>query len=442
MATSEYCNHKGGRLLNRVFTNWDGGGCLGDSVTAVSGVRHNGVMGHDESNAAQSVSSYQPPRYDANAVRSRVEATLADIGARRIPEFEGVHEVWPRGERLSAVRESAAAFKRRFKEQGQVKAVRSIDIAAAPYPVKFGFNMAVSVPTIPLISMINRMIVVQYEDFNGRTRTLAFEPTMPDGTAEAPFYRVLDRLSSKIPGGEKLRGLVVQYYNEPQDVLAKLGLGPSDIDFCTFDHLHVQDPRMILGSSSVIPGEREPRQPLFGDASCLVHTRELDTLRSLHPMQWAWYVEDGLDGVDMSKFAEFDSDIELGPGIALLWTPGHTDGNHSLVINTPDGVWVSSENGISLDNWQPELSRIPGLKHYHREYRREVVPNANTLEDSLEQYDSMVKEKTLADPSPRDPRWLQILPSSELAPWRRQWPVVPTFVHGGINYGDITPNHR
>jgi hypothetical protein len=28
-------------------------------------------------------------------------------------------------------------------------------------------------------------------------------------------------------------------------------------------------------------------------------------------------------------------------------------------------------------------------------------------------------------------------PSSELAPLRRQWPVLPTFVYGGINYGRI-----
>ena len=39
----------------------------------------------------------------------------------------------------------------------------------------------------------------------------------------------------------------------------------------------------------------------------------------------------------------------------------------------------------------------------------------------------------------RDPRWLQILPSSELAPFKRQWPVLPSFLHGGLNYGELTP---
>lgn len=363
---------------------------------------------------------------------------LDAIGARPIPEFDGVHDVWPRGQRLQAVRSAAEAFKPRFKSQGQVTAAKSVDIAAAPYPVSFAFHGAVNVPHMPLISMINRMIVVQYDDFAGRPRTLAFEPTVPAGSAEAPFYHHLIQLMAKIPLGTKAsEAVMLKYYNEPGDVLDQLGLLPEDIDFCTFDHLHVQDPRMILGSTRPVKGETTPRAPLFGNAKMLVHSRELATLESLHPMQWAWYVEEGLDGVDPAAFARFDGDIELGPGIALLWTPGHTDGNHSLVINTPDGVWVSSENGISLDNWQPELSKVPGVRRYHEQYGREICPNANTLEDSLDQYDSMVKEKTLADPCKDDPRWLQILPSTELVDWKRFWPVRPTYLHGGLSYGTI-----
>jgi hypothetical protein len=65
---------------------------------------------------------------------------------------------------------------------------------------------------------------------------------------------------------------------------------------------------------------------------------------------------------------------------------------------------------------EPELSKIPGVKRYLKHYGREIVPNANTLEDSLDQYDSMIKEKILADPCRADPRWLQIQPSSNWWP--------------------------
>ena len=62
-------------------------------------------------------------------------------------------------------------------------------------------------------------------------------------------------------------------------------------------------------------------------------------------MQWAWYVEDGIKDLITDNVVLVDGDVELGKGVALVWTPGHTDGNHSLCINTPDGVWVSSRTG-------------------------------------------------------------------------------------------------
>ena len=392
---------------------------------------------HQQSRTTSTASATQDTVAAPDSAAPDSAALLSEIGARPIPEFDGVHDIWPRGDRLRAIRAAATQYKKRFIQQGQVRAVQSVDVAGAPYPVNYAFDNAVTVPSLPLITMINRMIVVQYDDWNGRPRTLVFEPTVPAGSAEAPFYSNLQKLVDKIPGGALASKVILKYFNEPDVALSKVGLTPQDVDFCTFDHLHVQDPRMILGSTETIPGDSAPREPLFGDARMLVHRRELATLENLHPMQWAWYVEDGLVGVDRDKFAVFDGDIELGPGIALLWTPGHTDGNHSLVINTPDGVWVSSENGISLDNWQPELSKIPGVRRYHEQFGREICPNANTLEDALDQYDSMIKEKTMADRCPADPRWLQILPSTELAPWKRFWPVVPTYCHGGISYGRI-----
>ncbi|MEV6661421.1 hypothetical protein [Nocardia fluminea] len=356
---------------------------------------------------------------------------LGDI--RPIPEFAGVHDVWPRGDRLEAVREGARRYRERFLQQGQVRAVKSFDIAAAPYPQRFAFQ-GYSIGPNPMISIINRMFVVQFEGFDGALRTLVWEPTVAAGSGKAPFYAKLQKLSRTL----RAESLFVKYYNDPEAVLPRLGLRNADVDYVSFDHLHVQDIRMIMGSDHPIDGEPGPRDPLFPNARMLVQRKELGTLESVHPMQWAWYVDGGMDGVPAERLRVLDGDVELGVGVSLLWTPGHTDGNHSLCVNTPDGVWVSSENGMAADSWQPELSEIPGVRQQARFYGREVVLNANTLEDSLDQYDSMVKEKTMASPSPRDPRWLQVVPSSECAAWKRQWPVVPTFTHGGLDYGTIT----
>lgn len=50
----------------------------------------------------------------------------------------------------------------------------------------------------------------------------------------------------------------------------------------------------------------------------------------------------------------------------------------------------------------------------------------------------MVEREDRASPSRRNPQWRQIIPSSECANWKRQWPVVPTCSHGGLDYGTIT----
>lgn len=369
------------------------------------------------------------------------DTTGADAGAggtafRPISELDDARAVWPRGERLAAVRAAGEAFKARFKAQGTVRAARSVDLVTAPYPSSFAFHGAVRVPTAQYISITNRMVVVQYEDFAGDLRILVWEPTVPEGSAKAPFFAQTGARIERIPGGKWLTDHVLtEFYDDTDSALAKCGLEPEAVDFASFDHLHVQDLRMIMGTTAPIPGEDAPRRALFPNAQVLAQEREVATLEDPHPMQLAWYVPGALEHTRLEGLVRLGGSVELGIGVAIVWTPGHTDGNHSLVINTPDGVWVSSENGVALDNWQPEQSKIPGVAKYAKFYGREIVPNANTLEDAQDQYDSMVLEKTLADPRPSDPRWKQVLPSSELTDHRRQWPVHPTHRHGGFSYG-------
>jgi hypothetical protein len=362
-----------------------------------------------------------------------ISRTDTPLELRPIDDFAGVPE-WPRGERLEAIREAAGRFRERFRAQGEIRAVRTIDLAAAAYPARFAFHGSAKAVN-PYVSIVNRLVVVQYEDFSGQLRTLAWEPTVPEGSATAPFYAQLIRRY-----GEYLSHRVfAKYFHTVESALGECGLRPEDVDVTSFDHLHVQDVRHLIGTDRPVAGEPAPRAARFPNALLLAQRAELDTLRSPHPMQWAWYVPDGLEGAPDDRQVVLDGDVELGHGVALLRTPGHTDGNQTLVLNTPDGIWVTSENGVAADNWQPELSRIPGVRREAAFYRREVCMNANTLEDSIDQYDSMVKEKTIADPSRRDPRWRQVLPSSELVPWRRQWPVVPTFFHGpdALRHGSV-----
>ena len=354
------------------------------------------------------------------------------VGLRPMHDFDEAQVTWPRGDRPVALREAAQEFRARFREQGEVRAVRTVDLVSAGYPVDLAFHGAAR-SINPFLNILNRLVVVQFDDFDGRLRTLVWEPTVPEGSAEAPFYgQLLERF------GEFLSYRVLtRQFNTVSQALARLGLTPADVDYVSFDHLHVQDLRITMGTTTPPPGRGEPIPPFFPNATFVLQRREVDTFASVHPTQWAWYVPGGMDDVVDDALVLVDGDVELGAGVALLWTPGHTDGNQSLCVNTPEGVWVSSENGVAADSWQPHLSKIPGVRKWAEFFGREVVMNANTLEDSVDQYDSMIKEKAVADVNRRDPRWLNVFPSSEMAPLRRSWPVRPTFVHGAMNYGRI-----
>jgi hypothetical protein len=109
---------------------------------------------------------------------------------RPFDDFKEANEVWPRGDRLEAIRAAAVSFKRRFREQRQVLGVRTYELIAAPYPTKLAFAGA-TMSLTPFVSLMPRVAVIQFEDFEGARRTLVWQPTIPDGSREAPFYAQL-----------------------------------------------------------------------------------------------------------------------------------------------------------------------------------------------------------------------------------------------------------
>src|SRR5919197_1252366 len=160
--------------------------------------------------------------------------TPETLGLRPIHEFDEAQETWPRGDRPAAIRDAADAFRARFKEQGQVQAVRTVDLVAAGYPTLFAFGGAAK-GLNPFISILNRLVVVQFHDFDGQLKTLAWEPTVPEGSAEAPFYaQQIERY------GEWLaENIFSKEFHTVAEALSICGLTPEDVDFVAFDHIHV-----------------------------------------------------------------------------------------------------------------------------------------------------------------------------------------------------------
>ena len=162
--------------------------------------------------------------------------------------------------------------------------------------------------------------------------------------------------------------MLATIWNHPDEALAKVGLRPEDVDYVSFDHLHVQDLRFVLGTTEPIPGEAAPRPPLFPNAKLIAQRKEWDTFASLHPMQWAWYVEEGTKDLITDNVVLIDGDVELGKGVALVWTPGHTDGNHSLCINT------ETASGSPRRTASP---RTPGIRTCRRSPASERPPSSS-----------------------------------------------------------------
>src|SRR5699024_4731743 len=352
---------------------------------------------------------------------------------QQIEHFSEVHNDNNPGRQLEKIREIVPEFKEWFKSTGKATAFESFDLIKIPYPTKYGLWRA-GISPVPFIWFTNRMFIVQWEA-DGRTWTLLNEPSETDLGGGTPFYT---ELIEKY--GEKLsRGYLSKTLGTVEEHLASVGLKPEDVDYITYDHLHTQDVRRWIGTTTPQPdlSPDEPVKPYFPNAKLIAQKKEWDLLPHLHPLQKMWYQPEVYDDIPLDRILFTEGDILLGPGVAIMWTPGHSQGNQSLVVNTETGIWVSSENAISAECMVPEHSKIPGLKKYAQHTHFEVVMNGNTLEDTSRQYNSLIQEKLMADPSKKDPRFPQFFPSSELTPSKLSIGANPSFMHKKVALGKI-----
>jgi glyoxylase-like metal-dependent hydrolase (beta-lactamase superfamily II) len=348
------------------------------------------------------------------------------VSLRRLP---GLEEAWRErvpGRRLELLRSAAAEAREALLEAGPVEGLATCPLVTFPYPTVFAFSGAALSPA-PYVMMTNRMQVVQYRDWDGRSRILLFNPTDYDRGERTPFFaRLMERYGDFIS-----RRVMRTRHGTVASHLEALGLRPEDVDYLAFDHLHVQDLRGWLGG--------EGASAFFPRARLLVHRMEWAGANDLHPMQRAWFVPDGMKGVPAERVVQVEGDAWLGPGVAIVATPGHTMGNWSLAVVTGRGLFVVSENGVATESYSPERSGIPGIRATAEHMGYEVVLNGNSREHSLDQYSSMVVEKVLAGPSKVEAGYVNFFPSSELTASLMAPALSPTFSHREISQGQIVP---
>jgi hypothetical protein len=336
------------------------------------------------------------------------------------------------GAKLSWARERAAAFRPEFASTGTPDSITTCDLVTLPYPTRMGLFRA-SRSFAPFVAITNRMLVIRWTESDGRRRTLLFEPSDVELGRNTPYFAALAR---KFPAF--VQSITVREHGNVLDHLRRLGIDPADVDYLLFDHLHTQDLRRWIGTTKPQADLGGEVAAAFPNARVIVQRDELIAMADLHPLQRPWYQPGTFTDIDPGRFLPITGSVTLAPGVAIAATPGHVLGNQTLVLNTATGIWASSENVIATECLTPQHSRMPGVARWARAWGQEIVLNANTLETTAEQYNSIVLEKTLVDVSQRDSRFLQFLPSSELTPMWTNPGTRPTFTHGHITHQNVT----
>ncbi len=344
-----------------------------------------------------------------------------------ISELADDRDLWaslaPPQTRLEYALEFATRLRSKLLDTSRATFYQSLDLRRVPYPTRYGLRDATTVRT-PLVHILNRMFIVQTRSDEG-LKTILVSPSDVVANEETPFFK---NLAARVPAA--LRQTLAPTIREVTDALRETGIAPEDVDFITYDHLHTQDLRRWLGDTKT-PG-------LLPNAKLLVMKREWKNAQGLLPYQAQWYCPGGCDHIPADRVVELDGSVQVGESVALIETPGHTEGNHSIAVHTDEGLMVTSENGISADSYAPKHSKIPGLRAFAQQTGAAVVMNANTLERSNDQYISMMLERSLAGPSVRDERFFNTVPSSELTPYWLFPGVRPTLSFGELRFGEPT----
>lgn len=349
-------------------------------------------------------------------------------GTRRLADFDAAWATPLQGQRLRAVRAAAERVRDRFASGPRAVAVRTLNQVTLPYPTKFAFFGAAFSPA-PFVTLTHRAWLVQFLQ-DGALKHLLFNPTDTQAARKTPYFaRLIDQFKAVEP-------LLSKKFDTVEQQLAALGLSNDDIDYVAFDHFHTQDLRSLLGTAD---GARAPR---FPNAALLAPKNEWDDWDDLHPLQQAFFIRDGKEGVRQDKVAFTAGDLALGDGVMLLRSPGHTCGNQTLFVNTELGVWGTSENGTCVDAWSPLESKIAGLASHCRRHDIDLALNSNTPECLADQYASMTMERTLVDRVKRAPAFVQMFPSSEITPGLLAPGLSPTVVHASLVTGTVSKPER
>jgi len=161
------------------------------------------------------------------------------------------------------------------------------------------------------------------------------------------------------PGAQEALGFPILEFEE---ALGLAGLEPRQIDLVIQTHLH---------------NDHCENTGLCSRARIVVQRAEHEFAQNPHPLDHRYFPE-LLEGLDLELV---EGDLEIEPGIDLLFTPGHTPGGQSVAVSTAAGKAIITGFCCNAKNF-PQTGPV-------------VAPGVHT--DAIAAYDSAVRVKELAD---------------------------------------------
>ena len=147
-----------------------------------------------------------------------------------------------------------------------------------------------------------------------------------------------------------------------EDALGTIGWKPDEIDIIIHTHLH---------------NDHCENDVLCPNAEVYVQQAEMDFFNNPHPIDHRYY-PDVLEGVNLTIV---NGDAEIVNGIDVLFTPGHTPGGQSVVVETSKGKAVITGLCCNAENFPPGGGVIAPGVHL----------------DVIQAYESMKRIKEVAD---------------------------------------------
>jgi N-acyl homoserine lactone hydrolase len=147
-----------------------------------------------------------------------------------------------------------------------------------------------------------------------------------------------------------------------EDALATIGWKPEEIDIIIHTHLH---------------NDHCENDVLCSNAEVYVQQAEIDFFNNPHPIDHRYY-PDVLEGVNLKIV---NGDAKILNGIGVLFTPGHTPGGQSVVVETSEGKAIITGLCCNAENFPPGGGVIAPGVHL----------------DAIQAYESMRRIKEAAD---------------------------------------------